>query len=90
MSQKPIIETEGWKLGCFIDWQPKSKVVTCPNCLGARTIGGGLGWLGDPEDCPKCFVTGSITQRTTEPKPDLPVELVEHMRRAWWDFVNKT
>jgi hypothetical protein len=41
------------------------------------------------ETCPKCYGTGTVSKGPRVPKPELPKALVEHMRRAWWDFFNK-
>lgn len=84
------LETEEWKLQCFMDWTPKSLYIKCPSCLGKGIVGGGLGSLDGEQECSKCFGRREITKIITEPKPELPKALVEHMRRAWWDFFNKT
>lgn len=82
------VETTDWKLGCFLDWRAKSHSETCPTCKGNRTVGGGFKDLDGPQECPTCFGIGSVTKGPTTLKPELPKALVEHMRRAWWDFFN--
>lgn len=83
------VETEDWRLSCFLDWSPKSHAETCPTCLGHGEVGGGFGSLDGPEPCPQCTGTKFVTRGPRTPKPELPKALVEHMRRAWWDFFNK-
>lgn len=90
MSDKivPIVETDDWKLGCFMEWRPKNHAETCPTCLGHGEVGGGFHDLEGPRPCPKCFGMTTVIKGPTTPRPELPVELVEHMRRAWWDFTH--
>ena len=90
MEQKPrtITETDDWKLGCFVDWRPKSHEEECQYCNGKGEVGGGFKDLDGPRECPECFGRGSITKGPRAPHPELPKALVEHMRRAWWDFLN--
>jgi len=83
------IETTDWRLGCFIDWAPKQHYEKCPTCLGHGEVGGGFGDLDGPQQCPKCYGSRMVSKGPTTPKPDLPPALLEHMRRAWWDFFNK-
>ncbi len=83
------IETEDWRLGCFLDWQPKQHFIQCPRCKGRGEVGGGFKSLDGPHQCPDCYGTRSISRGPTTPRPELPPALVEHMRRAWWDFFNK-
>lgn len=89
MSQEINIETDDWKLGCFMDWQPKNHSEDCPTCKGKGEIGGGLGWMDDDKTCPDCHGMRFVTKGPRTPKPALPKAVVEHMRRAWWDFFNK-
>lgn len=83
------VETPDWKLGCFMDWRPKNHDETCPTCNGRGEVGGGFKSLDDAQPCTQCFGTRTVTRGPRTPKPDLPPALVEHMRRAWWDFFNK-
>lgn len=82
-------DTDDWKLDCFIDWSPKYHREDCKCCGGSGEIGGGLGWLGDKEVCPECHGLGYINEGPKTKKPELPKALVEHLRRAWWDYFNK-
>jgi len=90
MEQKTttITETDDWKLGCFMDWRPKSHEEECPYCHGKGEVGGGFKDLDGPRQCPECFGRRSITKGPMTPQPELPKALVEHMRRAWWDYLN--
>lgn len=81
-------ETSDWKLGCFLEWRPKNHSETCPDCKGERTVGGGFKDLDGPRECPTCFGMGVLSKGPTTTMPELPKALVEHMRRAWWDFHN--
>ena len=85
---KVVVETNDWKLGCFMEWRPKSHSETCPRCNGSGEIGGGFKDIDGPRECPQCFGSKFITKSPTTEMPELPAELKEHMRRAWWDFVN--
>lgn len=82
------IETDDWKLGCFMDWRPKRHEEECPACHGAGEVGGGFKSLDGPRQCENCYGRGTVTKGPSTPKPELPKALTEHMRRAWWDFVN--
>lgn len=83
-----LIETDDWKLGCFMEWRAKPKVVECSYCNGSGEIGGGFKDIDGPRTCPECF--GSKVKRVhpTSKQPEIPEDLREHMRRAWFDFVH--
>ncbi len=83
------IENEDWKLGLFMEWRPKNHYEDCTYCFGNGEIGGGLGDLDGPRPCPVCHGMKVISKGPTTEKPELPPDLVEHLRRAWWDFLNK-
>lgn len=83
-----IKETQDWKLGCFIDWRPKDHAETCPTCLGHGEVGGGFKSLDGPVPCPRCFGTRIVSKSPTTQMPEIPPALIEHMRRAWWDYFN--
>ena len=46
--------------------------------------------IDDARQCTDCNGTGHVSKGSTTQKPDVPTELLEHMRRAWWDFHNDT
>jgi hypothetical protein len=83
------IETPDWKLGCFMEWRPILRSVNCPTCSGTGEIFGGFSYMSENKKCHECAGVGRVTYKPTTQRPDLPADLVEHMRRAWWDFVNK-
>lgn len=83
-----VKETDEWKLAAFIEWRPKPMSITCPLCHGEGTIGGGFKDIDGPRDCPECWGTKVKSVAATSPKPDVPADLIEHMRRAWWDYFN--
>ncbi len=89
MSTTSITETEDWKLGAFIEWRPKPKSIECPNCHGEGTVGGGFKDIDGPRVCPECWGRRFKLVHPTSQQPEIPADLLEHMRRAWWDFVNK-
>lgn len=89
MSDDTTTETSDWKLNCFLRWRPKYHDETCKRCCGAGRIGGGFKDIEGERDCPDCHGRGSVSKPPTTPEPELPAALVEHMRRAWWDFQNK-
>jgi hypothetical protein len=83
------IETDEWKLGCFMSWQQKYRTKNCSYCNGSGEIGGGFGWIGDKQVCPKCNGTRIETLKPKTQPPPIPPLLEEHMRRAWFDYVHK-
>lgn len=85
---KAVVETTDWKLGCFMDWREKHHSEQCPSCHGIGEVGGGFKDLDGSRQCPKCLGLTYIMKGATTPKPELPADLVEHMRRAWWDYLN--
>ncbi len=88
MAEPVAFETSDWKLECFMDWRPKNHQETCAFCSGNGTVGGGFKSIDGEQTCPKCYGTGNVTKGPTTQQPELPKALVEHMRRAWWDFLN--
>jgi len=54
-----------------------------------NTITGGGPLSGDKETCYWCFGTGKVTDTShiTEPKPEIPIELVNHMKDAFQDWL---
>lgn len=84
------VETEDWKLACYLEWRPKSHEEDCPRCNGKGEIGGGFGWLDDAKECDKCRGRGTVTKGPKTQRPELPKRLTEYMRRAWWEFFNGT
>ena len=83
------METEDWKLGCFLDWKPKHKSVTCPTCGGSGYTGGHFKDLDGPQECSRCFGAKVISVAPTSQRPEIPADIREHMRRAWFDFYNQ-
>lgn len=86
--QRPSIgiETQDWKLSCFLDWEKKSHDENCPECHGKGEVGGGFGSIDGPTECPKCYGRGKVTVWPTSQKPPIPQKLLIHMRRAWEDY----
>ena len=83
-----IIETEDWKLSCYMEWRPKSKKITCPTCLGKGETGGHFKDLDGPQICNSCWGTKIKIVHAEGKPPELPPKLREHMRRAWFDFLH--
>lgn len=81
--------TKDWELHAFLDWKAIRRAETCTGCGGRGTVGGGFKDLDGPRQCNDCFGSGTVSKGPTTPRPELPPALVEHMRRAWWDFMNK-
>jgi hypothetical protein len=86
--EKTIDETPDWKLSCYMDWKPKTHREVCPKCRGLGKTGGGFKDFTGEEVCEKCFGSGAILVGPSTPKPELPIHLREHMRRAWFDYFN--
>ena len=84
--------TDQWVLkihGEFVlrkEYQPK--IHPCGHCNGYGHTGGGP-LSGDKETCYWCFGTGKVTDTShiTEPKPEIPIELVNHMKDAFQDWL---
>ena len=83
-----VAENDDWKLGCFMEWRAKSHLEVCPTCHGSKEVGGGFKSLDGPRECPECFGIGHITKGPKTPAPEIPAEMREHMRRAWFDFLH--
>lgn len=83
------IETEDWKLGAYFEWRPKYHSEECSTCHGRGEVGGGFKDLDGKRPCSTCRGVGSTSKQPKTQQPEIPPAIVEHMRRAWWDFVNK-
>jgi hypothetical protein len=86
---KSTRDTEDWELACFLDWKPKYHSETCDTCNGQGTVGGHFKDLDGPRQCPTCFGSGQISVAPKTPRPELPADIREHLRRAWFDFYSK-
>ena len=85
----PLIETEDWKLGCYLEWREKHHQEDCPNCHGTGQVGGGFKDIEGARPCSKCYGTGKVTKPPESRMPEIPPDLREHLRRAWYDFTTK-
>ena len=85
---KKTYDTEDWKLSCWLDFHPKSHTEECDYCHGNKTVGGGFKSIDGAVECPQCFGSGFLTKPPKTQKPDIPPELKEHLRRAWFDYFN--
>lgn len=81
--------TKDWELHAFLDWKELRHDEECTCCHGRGKVGGGFKDIDGPRQCPTCYGRGVVSKGPTTPRPELPPALVEHMRRAWWDFMNK-
>ena len=83
------LDTEQWKFYANMGYSSKPQPrIQCPSCGGRGRIGGGFKDPDDPEDCWKCVGTGVVEQDITEPRPDVPSSLIQHMKKAyneWYD-----
>lgn len=89
-SAQRTLDTEEWHLACFMEWKPKKEPydIQCPSCHGRGAIGGHFKDLDGPRTCDQCSGSGQITHPgPSTPKPELPKELIEHLRKAWREFV---
>lgn len=86
----PNPDTEEWKISAYMDYVPKVEGVyeKCDRCNGSGMLGGGFKSLDDPEPCDKCFGNRQVWKRVapTEPRPKLPQDLVDHMRKAYLEY----
>ena len=84
----PRAETDDWKLSCTLDWKAKEHQEVCPMCKGRREVGGGFGDIDGAQPCPTCYGHGFKMVGPKTPRPPIPPDLREYLRRAWWDFFN--
>lgn len=82
-------DTEEWTLGAWLEWRPKERAVECSHCGGTGTVGGHFKDLDGPQPCPECHGSRFQLAKPTTPVPEIPADLREHMRRAWFDFHHK-
>lgn len=86
----PNPDTEEWKISAYLDYVPKitGVDVTCPRCGGSGIMGGGFKSMDDPETCNHCWGVRTVFERRypKEPKPQLPQDLVDHMRKAYLEY----
>lgn len=79
---------EDWELHACLDWQRKWKTVECDRCNGSGREPLAYRDYGDDITCTHCRGRGTREEQSTSPRPELPPALIEHMRRAWWDYFN--
>ncbi len=83
--------TDDWELHACLDWRRKWHTVKCEQCSGSGRQPRGMRDYGDDDyTCSSCLGRGTKQKESTSPKPEIPKELLEHMRRAWWDYHNKS
>ncbi len=86
----PNPDTEEWKIDAYMDYVPKVKwkQVACDECYGSGMMGGGFKSLDDPTQCHKCGGRGwrEVATHPAEPKPKLPQDLLDHMRKAYLEY----
>lgn len=65
------------------------KQTKCEHCHGQGKVGGGFKSLEGPQPCPHCeYSSGWNTDYSTlEPKPDLPEDLILHLRNAFEQYL---
>lgn len=77
------IDTEEWGLSAFMDWKPTKKTVECESCDGKGVVGGGFKDMEGPRECSNCGGRGWHSFYPKTKQPEIPNELIEHMRAAW-------
>lgn len=86
----PNPDTEEWRIAASLDYIHKKQWedAECPQCGGTGKTGGGFGSLSDPEECNRCWGTRLISKQVfpKEPKPKLPQDLIDHMRKAYLEY----
>jgi len=84
------VDTKDWKLTALLDYKCKTEsiYVKCDYCFGNGTVGGGFKSLDGPEACPRCYgAGGKSTYDHIEPKPTIPQDLIDHMRKAYQEYL---
>jgi DnaJ-class molecular chaperone len=77
------IDNDDWCLSAYMDWKPSKSYVVCECCNGKGKVGGGFKDMEGPRDCDRCSGTGRHGFYPKSVKPEIPKELMEHMRKAW-------
>lgn len=80
------IDNKEWALKCYMDWVPAKDTEVCKDCGGKGTVGGGFKDMDGPRTCPTCFGRGSRNFHPKSKKPEIPLEVIEHMKKAWIDY----
>lgn len=86
------LDTKDWKLTAELDYKLVSKPtnITCTGCGGSGEVGGGFKSLDGPTTCTTCWGSGGwLDYSNIEPKPEVPQGLVEHMRNAYQEYLEK-
>lgn len=86
----PAVDTKDWKLTALLDYKCKVEPIShdCPACHGNGMVGGGFKSLDDPSPCHGCGGTGGwLTYDHIEPKPEVPDKLVQHLRKAYQEYI---
>lgn len=78
-----VVDTEQWKLSIIPEYIPKN-----PDTKESCTACHGHGYKYFEElRCEECSGNGFYyTRNTTEPKPELPIGLVEALRKAYKEW----
>lgn len=85
------LDNEDWHLAIHAEWVPKKAPysITCPGCRGRGEVGGGFKDIDGPRTCSQCFGSRVVTHPGPDtPQPQVPEELVRHMRAAYKDFLD--
>lgn len=81
-------DTEDWELHACLDWKEKYHKEDCSRCGGTGQKGRMFCDYSDDRQCEDCCGRGWNSVRPKTPRPELPQPLLEHLRRAWWDYHN--
>lgn len=76
------IDTGDWSLSAYMDWKPAKEREDC-SCGGKGVIGGHFKDMEGPRTCPDCHGMGTKVFYPKTKKPEIPKELIEHLRNAW-------
>lgn len=86
----PTADTRDWKIVATLDYKCKVEPIqhTCTGCGGSGEVGGGFKSLDGPRPCDTCYGSGGYaTYEHIEPKPPIPEALINHMRRAYQEYL---
>ena len=88
MTNKTLLCTDEWEFYTALGYKRKFLgYCDCPECGGRGEIG--AGWAGgDIETCHRCR-GGKIEKEPTEPKPEVPEELVKRLSATYKAYIEE-
>jgi len=88
MDRRIVTNSEGrqFRIQVLFRFEPVISDMACTYCNGHGTVGGYFHSLEDPTQCPHCF---GNRQEPLHPPKEYPRDLIEHMRKAFVEWLEK-